>query len=62
MVLCHLKYVQYAPYKTGSKSTLAERARKLGLESVAKTALENPWKFNIKNSIKLSVKGKVLLL
>ena len=30
----------YAPYKTGSKASLAERARKMGLEEVATALLE----------------------
>ncbi|XP_072027539.1 S1 RNA-binding domain-containing protein 1-like [Amphiura filiformis] len=47
----------YAPYKTGSKTTLAERARKLGLEPAAKVALEEPWKFNLNNFVKPSQKG-----
>ncbi|XP_063921739.1 S1 RNA-binding domain-containing protein 1 [Zophobas morio] len=41
-----LEYV-YAPYKTGGKRTLAERAKELGLEEPALTILNNTGKVNL---------------
>ena len=39
-----LKYfsIQYAPFKKGGKGTLAERARKIGLDIVALDLLKSP--------------------
>ena len=41
-VKCLKLLFQYAPYKTGGKGTLAERARKLGLDQPAKQILNRP--------------------
>ncbi|XP_070577340.1 S1 RNA-binding domain-containing protein 1-like [Ptychodera flava] len=47
----------YAPYKTGSKSTLAERARKLGLEEPAKLILNNPCRLQISSYVQYGKEG-----
>ncbi|XP_078000990.1 S1 RNA-binding domain-containing protein 1-like [Glandiceps talaboti] len=47
----------YTPYKTGSKTTLAERARKLGLESAATLWMKSPGGINIQSYVKPEIKG-----
>lgn len=49
---------QYAPYKPGSKGTLAERAKALNLEHVANACIYNSLDVDIKTYIKNDVKGK----
>jgi len=48
----------YAPYKTGSKASLAERARKLGLESTAEELLEGRGMVNLPQLVERGTKGK----
>ncbi|XP_030051668.1 S1 RNA-binding domain-containing protein 1 isoform X2 [Microcaecilia unicolor] len=47
----------YAPFKTGSKGTKAQRARQLGLESAAFALLENPVELNLLSYVKPNVEG-----
>ncbi|XP_020656192.3 S1 RNA-binding domain-containing protein 1 [Pogona vitticeps] len=47
----------YAPYKTGSKGTKAQRARQLGLEPAATLLLENPRELNLNSYVKSGVDG-----
>ncbi|XP_053168075.1 S1 RNA-binding domain-containing protein 1 [Hemicordylus capensis] len=47
----------YAPYKTGSKGTKAQRARQLGLEHAANLLIENPRELNLHSYVKPSVEG-----
>ncbi|XP_040207491.1 S1 RNA-binding domain-containing protein 1 isoform X2 [Rana temporaria] len=47
----------YAPYKTGSKGTKAQRARQLGLEPAAKALIENPQQLNLHMYIKPDTEG-----
>uniref|UniRef100_A0A803TRY5 S1 RNA-binding domain-containing protein 1 n=1 Tax=Anolis carolinensis TaxID=28377 RepID=A0A803TRY5_ANOCA len=42
----------YAPYKTGSKGTKAQRARQLGLEPAANLLIENPRELNLLSYVK----------
>lgn len=49
---------QYAPYKTGSKGTKAQRAKQLGLEPAAISLIENPGELNLFSYVKPNVKGK----
>ncbi|XP_022088609.1 S1 RNA-binding domain-containing protein 1-like [Acanthaster planci] len=48
----------FAPYKSGAKTTLAERARKLGLDSAVDFVLEKPEQFQLQSFVKPGVKGK----
>jgi len=48
----------YAPYKSGSKASLAERARKLGLESMADEALSGRGVVNLTSMVEKGTKGK----
>ncbi|XP_028580663.2 S1 RNA-binding domain-containing protein 1 isoform X1 [Podarcis muralis] len=47
----------YAPYKTGSKGTKAQRARQLGLDHAANLLIENPRELNLHSYVKSSVEG-----
>ncbi|KAM6462881.1 S1 RNA-binding domain-containing protein 1 [Liasis olivaceus] len=47
----------YAPYKTGSKGTKAQRARQLGLEQAANLLIENPKELKLFFYVKSSVEG-----
>ncbi|KAM8947511.1 S1 RNA-binding domain-containing protein 1 isoform 2-T2 [Pelodytes ibericus] len=47
----------YAPFKTGSKGTKAQRARQLGLETPAKSLIECPGQLNLHMYIKNGVEG-----
>lgn len=47
----------YAPYKTGSKGTKAQRARQLGLEHAANLLIENPRELNLCSYVKPNVEG-----
>ncbi|KAM3840699.1 LOW QUALITY PROTEIN: S1 RNA-binding domain-containing protein 1-like [Vipera latastei] len=47
----------YAPYKTGSKGTKAQRAKQLGLEQAANLLLENPKELNLLFYVKSNVEG-----
>ncbi|XP_042328682.1 S1 RNA-binding domain-containing protein 1 isoform X2 [Sceloporus undulatus] len=47
----------YAPYKTGSKGTKAQRARQLGLEPAANLLIENPRELNLFSYVKADVEG-----
>ncbi|XP_061481408.1 S1 RNA-binding domain-containing protein 1 isoform X2 [Rhineura floridana] len=47
----------YAPYKTGSKGTKAQRARQLGLDQAANLLIENPRELNLLSYVKPSVEG-----
>ncbi|XP_006272234.1 S1 RNA-binding domain-containing protein 1 [Alligator mississippiensis] len=47
----------YAPYKTGSKGTKAQRAKQLGLEPAAISLIENPGELNLFSYVKPNVKG-----
>ncbi|XP_075451917.1 S1 RNA-binding domain-containing protein 1 isoform X2 [Ascaphus truei] len=47
----------YAPFKTGSKGTKAQRARQLGLESAAKALVETPGQLNLCMYLKSNVEG-----
>ncbi|XP_029449207.1 S1 RNA-binding domain-containing protein 1 isoform X2 [Rhinatrema bivittatum] len=47
----------YAPFKTGSKGTKAQRARQLGLESAALALLENPVELELFSFVKPNIKG-----
>lgn len=51
-----LKY-QYSPYKVGSKHTLAERARQLGLTEATSTILDGSQYLNIEILVNPSTKG-----
>eukprot|EP00092_Neocalanus_flemingeri_P032376 GFUD01035199.1.p1 GENE.GFUD01035199.1~~GFUD01035199.1.p1 ORF type:complete len:863 (-),score=296.98 GFUD01035199.1:64-2652(-) len=51
----------YAPYKTGSKASLAERARKLGLETVAEEMLAGRGMRDLLNLVEKGTKGKETL-
>jgi len=48
----------YGPYKTGSKASLAERARKLGLESVAEELLAGRGGVDLSCMVERGTKGK----
>ena len=52
--------LQYAPFKPGSKGTLAARARELGLEPLAHSYLNGGG--NASKFIKLGVKGITLII
>ena len=55
-----LYLLQYAPFKKGGKGTLAERARKNGLESLAKQILEAPNNFlNLNKYVKANTDGRL---
>ena len=58
--ILYLFLFQYSPYKAGSKRTLAERARELGLEKYATGVLEQPQHVIIKNAVQPGKKGKHL--
>lgn len=45
-------FFQYAPYKSGSKRTLAERAKELGLEEPALALLHNTKRVNFADFLK----------
>ncbi|XP_007440731.1 S1 RNA-binding domain-containing protein 1 [Python bivittatus] len=47
----------YAPYKTGSKGTKAQRARQLGLEQAANLLIENPKELKLFFYVKSNVEG-----
>uniref|UniRef100_A0A7M4G0T7 S1 RNA-binding domain-containing protein 1 n=1 Tax=Crocodylus porosus TaxID=8502 RepID=A0A7M4G0T7_CROPO len=47
----------YAPYKTGSKGTKAQRAKQLGLEPAAISLIENPGELNLFSYVRSNVKG-----
>ncbi|XP_044284558.1 S1 RNA-binding domain-containing protein 1 isoform X2 [Varanus komodoensis] len=47
----------YAPYKTGSKGTKAQRARQLGLERAANLLLNNPRELNLFSYVRSGVEG-----
>ncbi|XP_053568232.1 S1 RNA-binding domain-containing protein 1 [Bombina bombina] len=47
----------YAPFKTGSKGTKAQRARQLGLEPAAKALIETPTQLNLAMYINQTMKG-----
>ncbi|XP_038075512.1 S1 RNA-binding domain-containing protein 1-like [Patiria miniata] len=47
----------FAPYKSGAKTTLAERARKLGLEPAVEIVLQKPEQFQLQRFVKHGVKG-----
>uniref|UniRef100_A0A670XSD0 S1 RNA binding domain 1 n=1 Tax=Pseudonaja textilis TaxID=8673 RepID=A0A670XSD0_PSETE len=47
----------YAPYKTGSKGTKAQRAKQLGLEQAANLLIENPKELNLLFYVKSNVEG-----
>ncbi|XP_053314880.1 S1 RNA-binding domain-containing protein 1 [Spea bombifrons] len=47
----------YAPFKTGSKGTKAQRARQLGLETAAKALIETPGQLNLYSYINNNVEG-----
>uniref|UniRef100_UPI00398E89E4 S1 RNA-binding domain-containing protein 1 n=1 Tax=Pristiophorus japonicus TaxID=55135 RepID=UPI00398E89E4 len=47
----------FAPYKSGSKKTKAQKARQLGLESAANLLLDRPGELNLNNYIKGNEKG-----
>lgn len=49
--------MQYAPFKPGHKGTLAERAKALGLETLASDYLNKPNQVDLKKYINHSVKG-----
>jgi transcriptional accessory protein Tex/SPT6 len=48
---------QYSPYKVGSKRTLAERARQLGLSDAANMILDGSQFLNIEILVNPSKKG-----
>ena len=50
--------LQYAPYKSGAKTTLAERARKLGLDTAAKSLQLRPAQFQLQRFVEQGVEGK----
>ncbi|XP_033647273.1 S1 RNA-binding domain-containing protein 1-like isoform X2 [Asterias rubens] len=50
--------VLFVPYKTGAKTTLAERARKLGLDPAAESLLRWPAKFQLTHFVDSGVKGR----
>jgi len=50
-----------APFKTGSKATLAERARKLGLEEAAEIVLTGSAKIDLSKLVERGKKGKSTL-
>ncbi|XP_072121096.1 S1 RNA-binding domain-containing protein 1 [Mobula birostris] len=47
----------FAPYKSGSTKTKAQKARQLGLEPAANLLIECPGRFNLNNYIKSNVEG-----
>uniref|UniRef100_A0A6I8R1Y7 S1 RNA-binding domain 1 n=1 Tax=Xenopus tropicalis TaxID=8364 RepID=A0A6I8R1Y7_XENTR len=47
----------YAPYKTGSKGTKAQRAKQLGLETAARGLIETPAQLNLFSYINSNVEG-----
>ncbi|KAJ6667005.1 hypothetical protein lerEdw1_019007 [Lerista edwardsae] len=47
----------YAPYKTGSKGTKAQRARQLGLEHAANLLIDNARELNLFSYVKSNVEG-----
>lgn len=47
--------MQYAPFKQGSKKTLAERAKSLGLDNIAQALLTGSEMIEHENLIKLVV-------
>ncbi|XP_068089134.1 S1 RNA-binding domain-containing protein 1 isoform X2 [Hyperolius riggenbachi] len=51
----------YAPYKTGSKGTKAQRARQLGLETAAKALIETPKDLNLFSYMKKDTEGLLTL-
>ncbi|XP_018431793.1 PREDICTED: S1 RNA-binding domain-containing protein 1 [Nanorana parkeri] len=51
----------YAPFKTGSKGTKAQRARQLGLEPAAKALIETPVQLNLHTYIKNDTEGLTTL-
>ncbi|CAI9572539.1 unnamed protein product, partial [Staurois parvus] len=51
----------YAPFKTGSKGTKAQRARQLGLEPAAKALIETPQQLNLHMFIKEDTEGLSIL-
>ncbi|KAM5163536.1 S1 RNA-binding domain-containing protein 1 [Mantella aurantiaca] len=51
----------YAPFKTGSKGTKAQRARQLGLEPAAKALIETPQHLNLHMYMKTGTEGLTTL-
>jgi len=49
---------QYAPFKPGSKRSLAERARQLGLDSVLQTLLTTASSACLTSAVNPSVEGQ----
>lgn len=49
---------QYAPYKEGSKGTLAARAKEVGLEPLALNVLNDPNRVNFNSWVKQGKKGQ----
>uniref|UniRef100_A0A4W3HL69 S1 RNA-binding domain-containing protein 1 n=1 Tax=Callorhinchus milii TaxID=7868 RepID=A0A4W3HL69_CALMI len=47
----------FAPYKTGSNQTKAQKARQLGLEPAANLLIENPNQLNLHSHIRANIKG-----
>ncbi|XP_059841721.1 S1 RNA-binding domain-containing protein 1 isoform X2 [Hypanus sabinus] len=47
----------FAPYKSGSTKTKAQKARQLGLEPAANLLIDCPGRFNLNNYIKSNVEG-----
>lgn len=60
-VLLYL-YLQYAPYKSGSKRSLAGRAKELGLEKYALDMLENPRALNLNVAVQKGKKGRQFII
>ena len=54
--------MQYAPYKPGSKGTLAERARELGLEPLAMKLITPPGRANLYEVINPNIEGNLCWL
>ena len=55
---CFFFHLKYAPYKAGSKRSLAERARELGLEPLALKVLRSPQTANMQSAIKAGKEGR----
>lgn len=53
-----LFWLQYSPYKKGSKLTKARRAKALGLEVAASALMETPHTLDLKQWVKPDVEGK----
>jgi transcriptional accessory protein Tex/SPT6 len=49
--------MQYAPYKPGSKKTLAARAKDAGLEPLALNVIQNPSKADFRAYVNPENKG-----